>query len=219
MRPHRVSIAGLLAVILIAALGLAALKMANALWASTVYSLAIFATLVAVLGAIFSREGLQAFCAGFAIFCGAYLVLIIGPWSDWTDTSRVWADSSLVVPNAGRPSSQAPVLTTKLLDWLHAMQIRPASVAVGSSVEVLWGGSYWPSTVIEIKDGQYKIHYNNHAASFDEWIGTSRLGRVGYERGYFLQVGHALCALVLGMIGGAIANLFRASRHQHASTT
>src|SRR5262245_34822876 len=69
MRRMRLSIAGLLGIVLVAAVGLALLRVADAFWAGVAYACAVVAILVAVLGAMFAVGELRAMCAGFAVFC------------------------------------------------------------------------------------------------------------------------------------------------------
>ena len=57
-----------------------------------------------------------------------------------------------------------------LITSLHAAGYQPAD-----KVEILWGSSWYPGEVLEAKDGKFKIHYDNHSASWDEWVGPERL--------------------------------------------
>ncbi|MCC6625525.1 MAG: hypothetical protein IT385_30075 [Deltaproteobacteria bacterium] len=42
-------------------------------------------------------------------------------------------------------------------------------------VEVLWGSSWWPATILQASGGQYLIHYDGYASSWDEWVGADRI--------------------------------------------
>jgi hypothetical protein len=47
---------------------------------------------------------------------------------------------------------------------------------VGDKVMVEWKGKNYPAAVIAVpKPGQYKIHYDGYAASWDEVVGPSRI--------------------------------------------
>jgi len=46
-------------------------------------------------------------------------------------------------------------------------------------VEVLWGSSWWPATILQASGGQYLIHYDGYASSWDEWVGADRLRNPG----------------------------------------
>jgi hypothetical protein len=75
MNRLRFTIAGLMGIVLFVAVGFAALRNANAFWASGTYSVAIMMILVASLGA-FARKGKARMTwAGFALFGWAYHLL------------------------------------------------------------------------------------------------------------------------------------------------
>ncbi len=204
MRPHRLSIAGSLGIVCLVAFGLAGLRAANELAASVSYSIAIFATVTSAMGGIFSVGGLRTFCVGFASFCGVYLLLAFGPFAEPANTPASPIDAATV--------NGAPMLTRLLLEALDTIKPGEAPPVVGSDVDVLWNGTYWPSTMIGAANGRFEIHYKNFGSNADEWIGPERIGRSAYRRAYSHQVGHSLSALLLGLIGGLIADLFRRTR-------
>ncbi len=78
MRRFRFSIAGLMGIVLIAAVGLAGLRNASPLWAGTLLMLTCAALALAVVGAIYCRGPRQAWWLGFAIFGWGYLALLKG---------------------------------------------------------------------------------------------------------------------------------------------
>lgn len=82
MGRYRVSIAGLMAVMIPVALGLVALREASQLWVDIVFNLVVASLLLATYKAIGSRGTAAARWAGFASFGWAHLVLgLIGmPW-------------------------------------------------------------------------------------------------------------------------------------------
>ncbi|MBN1187622.1 MAG: hypothetical protein JXB49_35435 [Bacteroidales bacterium] len=45
----------------------------------------------------------------------------------------------------------------------------------GDKVNVLWNGQVYASTVLEVKDGKFKIHYDGWGSEWDEWVGKERL--------------------------------------------
>ena len=75
---NRISVAGLAGVILLAALGLAAIRNASDLWAATVVSLSALMIGVGVLGCLFRRGPTRAFWAGFTLFGLGYFVAAFG---------------------------------------------------------------------------------------------------------------------------------------------
>jgi hypothetical protein len=44
-----------------------------------------------------------------------------------------------------------------------------------AQVTVEWEGSWWPATVLQIKDGKYLIHYLGYDNTWDEWVTDKRL--------------------------------------------
>ena len=47
--------------------------------------------------------------------------------------------------------------------------------ASGDDVDVLWKGYWFRSTIQQIGDGRYYIHYKGWEASFDEWVTADRV--------------------------------------------
>ncbi len=45
----------------------------------------------------------------------------------------------------------------------------------GEKVDVKWNGFWYMATVLEWKDGKAKVHYDEWAASWDEWVGPDRM--------------------------------------------
>jgi hypothetical protein len=82
MRAPRVSIAALMALVLISGIGLAALSRPSQLAAAFVFSVATVLLTVAILGAIHARGTARAFWSGFAIGGWMYLFLQYGPYCE-----------------------------------------------------------------------------------------------------------------------------------------
>src|SRR4051812_20544129 len=74
------SIRSLTAFIAVAAVGLAALRNANGLWAGMLLLPAPAAVAIAMTGAVIVRGGGRYWWAGFAFFGGGYLAVAVGPW-------------------------------------------------------------------------------------------------------------------------------------------
>ena len=77
---RRFSIRTLMAVIVVFAVGLAALINANSLWAAMMLLISLAAVGIDVMGAVILRGGEHSWWAGFAFFGGAYLALAFAPW-------------------------------------------------------------------------------------------------------------------------------------------
>ena len=125
MRRFRFSIAAMLGVVLFAAVAVAALRQADALWDSTLFSLALGLLALAVLLAVHRTGGRRAFWLGFALVGGAYLgaslvppvearLLTTGPLPTSTPRCRAggtgwspWPGRSTPVPRS-TPSPRPP---------------------------------------------------------------------------------------------------------------
>jgi hypothetical protein len=46
---------------------------------------------------------------------------------------------------------------------------------VGDPIEVEWGSTWWPATVLEINAASTKIRYDGYDASWDEWVEPGRI--------------------------------------------
>ncbi|EKD50851.1 MAG: hypothetical protein ACD_62C00415G0001 [uncultured bacterium] len=64
-------------------------------------------------------------------------------------------------------------------EWVGTNRMKASGASddfsVGNKVQVKWKGAWYPSTIKEVKDGKYKIHYDGWSDSWDEWVGTSRI--------------------------------------------
>jgi hypothetical protein len=77
---RRIPIRTLMVLILLSAIGLAALRNASNLWAGMMLLTALGIVGVAVLGAAILSGREQCWWGGFAFFGGGYLALAVGPW-------------------------------------------------------------------------------------------------------------------------------------------
>jgi hypothetical protein len=102
MRRFRISIAGLMLLVAVAALGVMGLKEGTALWASATFTLTVVILLGAILNTIHGRGSRRAFWGGFVLFGWVYLLWIFRPWAHPQNESEV-----------------PPVLTSVLLDLVH----------------------------------------------------------------------------------------------------
>jgi hypothetical protein len=186
----RFSLATLVAAVFAMALALAALRYASPLWSSAVFSLTLGVLLVALVSTLFGQGPARAFSGGFAVFGWAYACVAFGPW---------FADRA-------PPLITVPILT-RAFEWLA-----PHPVRVGDNVLVLWGSSWWPCTVLDIKNGQYFIHYDGYNSTSDEWVTTPRIKQ--HDPRSFVQIGHSLCAITVGLLGGTLAVAVGAPRQR-----
>jgi hypothetical protein len=134
MRGPRFTIASMLVIVGLLAVGMAALFSSAGFWISVAATSTLGMLLAAVLGAILLRGGERAFCLGFCLFAGTYLVLVDWDWiggqfghdltlglSDLAE--RVYPDPAI--------TSSASVLTQLPLELLRLRQGK-----IGNFVEV-----------------------------------------------------------------------------------
>jgi hypothetical protein len=95
MARPRVTIAGLMAVVLYAALSFAALANASAVWADTTYTIAILTVSTALLGAIVRKGPNRVPWVGFAVFGWIYVLIDLLPG---------WFHSGFGMGNTTRPN-------------------------------------------------------------------------------------------------------------------
>jgi hypothetical protein len=81
MRHFRFSIRGLMVVIVLLCVSIAALRFPTPLWANFLFSLTVAALTLAVPAAIYRRGEQRAFWVGFAICGWVYFMLALSPWS------------------------------------------------------------------------------------------------------------------------------------------
>lgn len=71
-------------------------------------------------------------------------------------------------------------------EWVGKDRIQISSSAaasgggfkVGDAVEVNWKGAWYKASVMAVKGGKTKIHYDGYDNSWDEWVGLSRIRAV-----------------------------------------
>src|SRR4051812_16850665 len=97
---RRFSIAGLMVVVLICGVGVAALVNASEMWAGVMTCATLLLLQVAILGAAFRREKKRAFWVGFAVFGWGYLLF-----------SQNWVPDAFRLP------------TTRLLAMAHERMV------------------------------------------------------------------------------------------------
>jgi hypothetical protein len=50
-----------------------------------------------------------------------------------------------------------------------------AVYAKGQAVDIHWGSSWWPGTVVEVDGAKYRAHYEGYGSGSDEWVFADRL--------------------------------------------
>ncbi len=179
-----------MALVFVFAIGLAALRTADSLWAGMLLLAALAAFGVALIGAVVLRGSERAWWAGFAFFEGAYLALVFGPWL-----------SDTLQPQLG---------TTQLLSLIHG-RMHPSMVQMEDNLADLqiereearaaWlrdqrtDGKYHPAT----------LNRKAELAALDQKIADIRTAPTQDQ---FQRTGHSLFALLAGLAGGTVATWF-----------
>jgi hypothetical protein len=227
MRRFRVSIAGLMALVLFVAVGVAALREASEVWSGVLFALTVAAMAFAGLRAAYRHEGQRAFWAGFAVFGSLYLVLAFAP-------------------GAG---SRPLLVSQKLLTWLHSKIARDpqtmASVVFSNRVLTrnVYSESWTPpgttttvATLVETPrdlDGDGDIdavvptpRQMTIAPLFGAYVPVPRqtaiaplLAFTTVDSTTFVRVGHCLIALLVAMLGGGVARWQWAAGTRSAAPT
>jgi hypothetical protein len=199
--------------VLACAVGLAALRNANEVWAGALMLMTLALVGAAVLGVIHQREVSRARWLGCLLFTGGYLVLAFGPWfseqigpalatTQVLGYAHMWATSS-PVPRSSKYRElldRREALLAKFQEArrLSRSQSDPTVVAVGRQVAALEGqiaaiqGLPLPATSRGAA-GQPPAPPNRWQALIP--------GAANYDQ--FLRVGHCLFALLAG-VGGAV---------------
>jgi hypothetical protein len=80
MRRPQISIAGLVLVIAVVAVGLAAIRSGSPAWSGAMFSIMAFAMISSLLGVALTRGLRRAYWSGFALLGWSYLILVYVPW-------------------------------------------------------------------------------------------------------------------------------------------
>ena len=195
---RRYSIRTLMALVVVSAVGLAALRGADETWAGMLLLAALAAVGAAVLGAAILRGRERAWCAGFAFFGGGYLALDLRPLAQ-----------RIVRAPAGDDASAGVRLRT------HASV--PGADGSGDRVLEAAAAMNWPLKSCkscesrEVCDDPALVAIKKALARADQQLGVLN-SATRYDD--FRQVGHALFAPMAGLIGAVVAVWFHRRRER-----
>ncbi|QDV39302.1 hypothetical protein [Tautonia plasticadhaerens] len=192
MRP-RFTIAALLALVAASGIAFAALRHADEVIASLVFTAAILASGVTALGAAFSRGRRRAFFTGFAAFGFGYLALCYGPFAATAIRPHLVTEK-LLANSAEHLHRGVPVVPT--ITQLATDHDRDG---VTDSIWIDFG-----SPIRRVVDGSL--------------VKPLTLMQVGRSEP-FERVGHSLFALLLALFGGLAARHFAARTERDANPT
>ncbi len=210
IRP-RISIAALLAGMVPIAVGLAALADPTAFWEGTVFVLTLLALFTGVVGICYRRGAGRAFWVGFSLFGWGFFVLAFD-LSFGFGSAGLMQNGPIWTPGAEAENEKPVAALVKTLVDILQMNRRSFPRSVGEKIEVQWGSpeSYYPCSVLEIKDNQYRISYDGDLQGrWDEWVGRARIKSANGDRCY--RIAELLIALLFGIVGAMIALWFHAT--------
>jgi hypothetical protein len=189
MARFRFSIASLLAVVLVLAVGFAAMREATEVWSSSIFTLTLGALLCSVLLAIHRAAARRAFWVGFALFGWGYLVLSLVPSVE----SRLLTAKGLAFLDSKVPG-RSPVMYS----------IRLTGPALGSFNTQIQAVAFSPSgnQVAASSPGLVRVWNAATGKLLQGWSGTTE---------NFVNIGHSLIALLAGCVGGVLSRLLRRS--------
>jgi hypothetical protein len=191
LKRFRFSIASLLALVLIVAVGLAALHASTDAWDGGVFALILLTLHTSALLAVHRRGRERAFWMGFTLFGSAYLLASLVPSVE----SRL-------------PSSRGlAYLDSKLVDRVIAVNWAWTSIAPP--------GNPSQKIVFTTNEG---TRAQNGQATVQLWDATSmpRAGSKGSTEN-FVRIGHSLLAFLMALVGGHLSQfLFEQGRRRRA---
>ena len=82
MKRPRITIAHIILVVLVVAIGLAAIRSGSAAWAGAMFSITFFMMICSFLGIALGQGMRRVYWSGFAILGWSYLLLLYVPWLD-----------------------------------------------------------------------------------------------------------------------------------------
>ena len=72
-------------------------------------------------------------------------------------------------------ASKTPVTTSQAPTNLKKDSNGQNKFSVGQKVTIEWKGQWYKGTVLELKDGKYKVNYDGWGTLYDEWVEPARI--------------------------------------------
>jgi hypothetical protein len=194
---RRFSIRTLMAVIVISAVGLAALRNANDLWAAAMSLVALTTVGIAMLGAVILRGKERCCLLGFAAFSGGYFVFALTP---------LLASQFGTTPLLSHLREAMFASTAASLSDADAWELLQRKLKIESSLARL------KRSVRNFNSDPAALEMANSLQAIQNQLDLDRAAGPHFE--HFQRVGHALFALLSGLLGGLIAGWLYARRER-----
>jgi hypothetical protein len=216
----RRSIAGLMILVALLAIGIAALSRPTRLWGAVLFSSATALFLIAAIVAIFGSRRERAFCAGFAITGTAYLLLQYGPWCETQVGPHTLPTAvlDLLYPVVASPPAipmQVAAYPSNLI--VYTAPVIPGTPGVASGT--LAGGP--GATGGGPGSAPFQIPFVGSTSPWGTWteVDLGQLSAGLSTPSAFYRIGHSILSLVAALVGGAIARAAARRNEQPAVTT
>lgn len=203
MRPPRFSLAALAGAVLLCGVGLAALRWPSVLAANAVFTGALAALVIAIVGVVNCRGPRRAYWSGFALGGWIYLLASLGPWLDqysphlFTTTLLHISEARLIAPDTPPAPAASGAMGSAAMMGMAAMPgMMPGSSAPTRPVDL----SLW-----------------------DLWTEVDRNRRVSslagvplYSPESYLRIGHSMFCLLIAFACGKLGRHFWVSNAREA---
>jgi hypothetical protein len=225
----RISTSGLMSIVVLSALGFAAMQKANALWAGVALFLVIGMLGVSTLGILYRHGAKRAGWVGFTLFGGVYLVISLAPWLSTEILPRLPTTRIVELTDPAGPADlddEIALLEKELAREELALKNTESTLLLGSmpspapdlalSPMPLPSGAPDLAYIPVVETARNKVEFVRaklHGKHAQQAVMLGTL--IEYRR----QVGHCLFALLLGLVGALIARGFYGTREPQLVVT
>jgi hypothetical protein len=206
MRHFRFHLGTLLLIVLLVAVGFAALRESNEIWESSVFSITLGVLPISILFAMHRTEKRRAFWLGFALFGAAYLAMSLVP----PIQSRLITSKALAYLDSKVPRSIPAGFAYFDYDNDGAMDLYVVNNSQPNALYLNRGnGTFVDVTTVSGSNPAVKQVVGEGWVS-NALVRPALAGSSGTTEN-FVKIGHSLLALIVALLGGQL------SRHLHAT--
>ncbi|HWE37149.1 MAG TPA: hypothetical protein VG406_11335 [Isosphaeraceae bacterium] len=196
MLAPRFTIAGLMGLVVVAAVGVAALRFASELWAGVLLIGTLAMLGAAVLGVVHRRGARRAWWQGFALFGWGYLFVSLGPWAADAVAPHLPTTTALdALFERMHPPRKEEARLSAFISRGGGGGAAPAIYAISSAAPVT--ATVAPATAAASGSAPSMVRFN--------------LSLTTPTPEFFHRVGHCLWALLAATLGGLIGRAFFAT--------